>query len=71
MPVKRKSPQRYVRIEGLTAWQLIRVLADTDPKSKIVVCQSPERGLLALVEHSRGPWIVEKGQPILLGESGR
>lgn len=70
MKKPKKPPQQYVRIDGLTAWQVLQVLAYAEsPKAKVLVCQSPVYGLLALVEAPGGPWVVTKGVPELVPTS--
>jgi hypothetical protein len=65
MKKPKKPAQRYVRIDGLTAWQLLGYLSRATPKAKVVVCQCPQHGLLALIEADGGPWTVTKGVPEL------
>jgi hypothetical protein len=66
MKKPQRPPQQYVRIDGLTAWQLLGVLSGSTPKAKVMTYQSVIYGVLTLIEHPGGPWVVVKGIPELL-----
>lgn len=59
---KKRIEQRFVRVDGLSAWDLLRVIADSEPKAMLVVLGHQE---MALLPCDGGPWVIRKGVAVL------
>ncbi len=55
---KKKRIPRYVRVDSLSAWDVMSVLTQSSPKSQLLVCDS-EHGHIALIECEGGPWFIK------------